>query len=218
VTRNELRLGAELSPADLEQLTARTLAHYDSSARSFWEGTRHHDVSQNYAALLDAIEAPPPFTLLDFGCGPGRDLLHFRSLGHEAIGLDGSAAFVEMARANTGCEVWHQSFMKLALPAARFHGVFANASLFHVPDQELPGVLRELHATLVDRGVLFCSNPRGQDTEGCSGDDRYGTYYCLETWRARLTAAGFGELGHYYRPEGRPRSEQPWLATVWRKS
>ena len=217
MTRDELRLGAELSPDDLEHLTARTLAHYDNSASSFWEGTRHHDVAQNYAALLDAIEAPPPFTLLDFGCGPGRDLLHFRSLGHEAIGLDGSAAFVEMARANTGCEVWHQSFLKLSLPAARFHGVFANASMFHVPDQELPGVLRALHATLIDRGVLFCSNPRGQDTEGFSGD-RYGTYYSLETWRARVTAAGFVELAHYYRPEGRPRHEQPWLATVWRTS
>jgi SAM-dependent methyltransferase len=95
-----------LTTADLEHLATRTIAHYDASARSFWEGTRHHDVSQNYAALLTAIEATPPFTLLDFGCGPGRDLAYFRSLGHEAIGLDGSAAFVEMARANSECEVW----------------------------------------------------------------------------------------------------------------
>ena len=217
MTRDDLRSRALLGAADLENLTASTLAHYDDSALSFWEGTRHHDVSQNYAALLDAIEAPPPFTLLDFGCGPGRDLLYFRSHDHEAIGLDGSAAFVEMARANTGCEVWHQNFLKLSLPAARFHGVFANASLFHVPDQELPRVLRELHATLVDRGVLFCSNPRGQDTEGFAGD-RYGTYYSLETWRTRVIAAGFVELAHYYRPEGKPRNEQPWLATVWRKT
>ncbi len=217
MTRDDLRRGAGLGPAELEHLTQRTLAHYDSSASSFWEGTRDHDVSQNYAALLDAIEAPPPFTLLDFGCGPGRDLLYFRSLGHEAIGLDGSAAFVEMARSSSGCEVWHQRFLELSLPAARFHGVFANASLFHVPGQELPGVLRALHATLIDGGVLFCSNPRGQDTEGFSGD-RYGAYHSLETWRARVSAAGFVELAHYYRPEGRPREQQPWLATVWRKS
>ena len=216
VSRHAEQPGVRLGAADLEHVTARTLAHYDGSAQSFWEGTRHHDVSQNYAALLDAIEAPPPFTLLDFGCGPGRDLLYFRSQGHEAIGLDGAAAFVEMARANTGCEVWHQNFLKLSLPAARFQGVFANASLFHVPDQELPRVLSELRATLAERGVLFCSNPRGQDSEGFSGD-RYGTFHCLETWRARMIAAGFSELAHYYRPEGKPRNEQPWLATVWRK-
>jgi len=91
-----------LTAAELEVLSARTLAHYDASAQSFQEGTRTHDVSQNYAALLGAIEGPPPFTLLDFGCGPGRDLAYFRSLGHEAVGLDGSARFVEMARAVTG--------------------------------------------------------------------------------------------------------------------
>ncbi len=160
--------------------------------------------------------ATPPFVLLDLGCGPGRDLAHFKSLGHEAVGLDGALRFVEMAREATGCEVLHQSFLALDLPAARFHGVFANASLFHVPTQELPRVLRELHAALADGGVLFASNPRGQDTEGFNGA-RYGAYHSLESWRALVTAAGFSEIEHYYRPAGRPRSEQPWLATVWRK-
>jgi SAM-dependent methyltransferase len=205
-----------LSPAELAAASERTLAHYDASARAFEEGTRTHDVSQNYAALLGAIEGPPPFALLDLGCGPGRDLGHFRSLGHEAVGLDGSLRFVEMARAATGCEVLHQDFLRLSLPAARFHGVFANASLFHVPTQELPRVLGAVRDALVTRGVLFCSNPRGHDTEGFSGG-RYGAFLSLETWRAHVTAAGFDELDHYYRPPGRPRDEQPWLATVWRR-
>lgn len=206
-----------LTAAELEALSARTIAHYDASAHAFEEGTRAHDVSQNHAAFLGAIEGPPPFVVLDFGCGPGRDLAYFQSLGHEAVGLDGSARFVEMARAATGCEVLHQSFLRLSLPAARFHGIFANASLFHVPTQELPRVLRELRRSLVPRGVLFCSNPRGPDTEGFSGD-RYGAFHTLETWRAHVTSAGFTELAHYYRPAGKPRHEQPWLATVWRAS
>jgi SAM-dependent methyltransferase len=205
-----------LTAVELEVLSARTLAHYDASAQSFQEGTRTHDVSQNYTALLGAIEGPPPFTLLDFGCGPGRDLAYFRSLGHEAVGLDGSARFVEMARAVTGCEVMHQTFLSLSLPTARFHGVFANASLFHVPTQELSRVLGALWSSLVFRGVLFCSNPRGRDTEGFSGG-RYGAFHTLKTWREHVTSAGFSEIAHYYRPAGKPRSEQPWLATVWRK-
>lgn len=200
----------------LKTLSERTLAHYDASARSFEAGTRAHDVSQNYAALLEAIEGPAPFVLLDFGCGPGRDLAHFRSLGHEPVGLDGCASFVEMARAATSCEVLHQDFLELDLPPARFHGVFANASLFHVPSQVLPRVLRALHDTLRERGVLFSSNPWGADSEGFVGE-RYGAFHSLESWRAHVAAAGFEELSHYYRPPGRPRSEQPWLATVWRK-
>jgi SAM-dependent methyltransferase len=210
-----------VAPA-LRDITTRTIAHYDGSAESFWEGTRDHDVSQNYDALLGAIEGTPPFAILDFGCGPGRDLAYFRSLGHEAVGLDGSARFAEMARAHSGCEVLHQDFLALALPRSRFDGIFANASLFHVPRAELSRVLAELHEALVPRGVLFSSNPRGSgdgdgvDSEGWSGA-RYGAYHTLETWRAVVSAAGFDEIAHYYRPAGKPRNEQPWLATVWRK-
>jgi SAM-dependent methyltransferase len=210
-------LNRPLTTQELEELTARTLAHYDDAADAFHEGTRTHDVSQNYAALLSAIEGPPPFTLLDFGCGPGRDLAYFRALGHEAVGLDGAAHFVEMARASTGCEVLHQNFLDLSLPASRFHGIFANASLFHVPTQELGRVLGQLGMSLRPRGVLFCSNPRGQDTEGFSGD-RYGAFHTLETWRGHVTSAGFSEIAHYYRPAGKPLNQQPWLATVWRRN
>ncbi len=121
-----------------------------------------------------------------------------------------------MARRHSRCEVLHQDFMALELPESRFDGVFANASLFHVPSQELPRVMRELHASLKPDGVLFCSNPRGNNEEGFSGD-RYSCFFDLETWRDYATAAGFIEVKHYYRPPGVPRNKQPWLATVWRK-
>jgi SAM-dependent methyltransferase len=121
-----------------------------------------------------------------------------------------------MARAYSGCEVWQQDFLKLDLPAYYFDGVFANAALFHVPGQELPRVLRELHATLKARGVLFSSNPHGNNEEGWQGR-RYAAYHDLETWRRYVTAAGWVELAHYYRPTGLPREQQPWLASVWRK-
>jgi len=206
---------AKLKPRDIETLSRRTLEHYERSAEDFWRGTRDHDVSQNIGALLRHIEGEPPFTILDLGCGPGRDLKAIADLGHVAVGLDGAARFVEMARAHSGCEVLQQDFLKLNLPAGRFDGVFANAALFHVPGQELPRVLRELRATLKPRGVLFSSNPRGNNEEGWN-QQRYGAYWDLETWRRYVEAAGFVELTHYYRPAGLPRERQPWLATVWR--
>ena len=193
-----------------------TLGHYDRHAQAFWEGTRDHDVSQNRDALLRHIRGKPPFTVLDFGCGPGRDLIAFRALGHQAIGLDGSAQFCAMARAHSGCEVWQQDFLHLELPPEHFDGVFANASLFHVPSTDLPAVLQALFATLKPGGVLFASNPRGNDEEGWQGE-RYGAFHTLDSWRAYVSAAGFEELEHYYRPAGQPRHLQPWLATVWRR-
>jgi SAM-dependent methyltransferase len=200
----------------LRQISALTLAHYQDSADSFRAGTADHDVSQNIAALLRHIEGDAPFDLLDVGCGPGRDLKTFSRLGHRAVGLDGTQRFVEMAREDAGCEVWHQDFLALDLPDARFDGIFANAVLFHIPAQELPRVLKELHATLKPRGVLFCSNPRGTNEEGWNRG-RYGAYHDLAAWQGFMTAAGFEELEHYYRPTGLPREQQPWLASVWRR-
>jgi len=201
----------------LDAISGRTLAHYDRHAESFWDGTRDHDVTQNIEALLRHLEGAPPFTILDFGCGPGRDLRAFAALGHVAVGLEGAGRFVEMARAWSACEVWHQDFLKLELPARRFDGVFANAALFHVPSRALPRVLLDLHATLKPRGVLFSSNPRGRNEEGWN-QGRYGAYHDLAAWRGHLAAAGFVELEHYYRPAGLPPEQQPWLATVWRRA
>ncbi|MEO8204122.1 MAG: class I SAM-dependent methyltransferase [Betaproteobacteria bacterium] len=206
----------KLAPQDLQKISSETLGHYEQRAADFWEGTRGHDVTQNIEALLRHIAAAPPFTILDFGCGPGRDLAAFAQHGHVAIGLDGAESFAAMARQHSGCEVWRQDFLKLDLPPDKFDGVFANASLFHVPAQELPRVLRELHATLKPGGTLFSSIPRGGNDEGWSRG-RYGAYHDLEAWRRFMTGAGFIELEHYYRPAGLPREQQPWLASVWRK-
>ncbi|MGH6608995.1 MAG: class I SAM-dependent methyltransferase [Burkholderiaceae bacterium] len=200
-----------------EDVSSRTLEHYEQRAADFREGTRDHDVSQNIDALLRHVEANPPFTILDLGCGPGRDLKTLTELGHAAIGLDGSPNFVAMARADSGCEVWQQDFLQLDLPKERFDGVFANASLFHVPTDQLARVLAELHATLKPRGVLFSSNQRGSNEEGWNRG-RYGVYHDLEAWRRWMTGARFIEIEHYYRPPGLPREQQPWLASVWRRA
>lgn len=199
---------------DLRHISRSTLGYYDSSASSFWEGTRNHDVTQNYAAFLDALEGPGPHRILDLGCGPGRDLKFFRESGHEAVGLEGAPEFVRMARAFSGCEVLEQDFLFLELPERSFQGIFANATLQHVPSGELPRVLADLARALRPGGTLFLSVPRGENEEGFRGP-RYSFFANRETWRAYLAGAGFRELGHFYRPAGRPREQQPWLAMTW---
>jgi hypothetical protein len=78
-------------------------------------------------------------------------------------------------------------------------------------------VLGDLRRTLKPRGVLFASNPHGRDEEGWSGG-RYGAYHAPATWTRFVTDAGFVLLDEYYRPEDLPRAQQPWLATVCRKT
>lgn len=196
--------------------TRETIAHYDRNAQRFWEGTRDHDVTQNRTALLEAIEGPEPYRIMDLGCGPGRDLRYFAELGHEAIGIDGSTALAELARSHSGCEVLVQDFLELNLPETWFNGIFANASLFHVERDAVPQMLSRLHGALTPRGVLFTSNPRGNDVQGMKGG-RFSCLHSEQTWRRLVTAAGFDEIDHFYRPAGLPRAQQPWFASVWRK-
>jgi len=194
-----------------------TRAYYDAHAERYWQGTRDHDVSQNLEALLDALGGEGPYRILDFGCGPGRDLRCLLERGHHPVGLDGSARFVAMARDYSGAPVWEQDFLDLDLPPGEFDGVFANASLFHVPSKALPRVLTALRGTLRPAGILFASNPRGDNREGWNRG-RFGAYHDLERWRQFMTDAGFAELRHYYRPPGLPRDQQAWLASLWRRS
>lgn len=200
---------------DHHAMTRSTLDHYESSAEGFRLGTADHDVSQNIEALLSELGGEGPYRILDLGCGPGRDLMAFQALGHEVVGLDGTDAFVRMARAQAQVEVLHQDFLALALPDESFDGIFANATLFHIPSSELTRVLHEVRLSLRPGGVLFASNPRGNNREGWNGE-RYCVYHDLEHWRTYALAAGFVEIRHYYRPHGLPRDQQPWLATLWR--
>ena len=196
----------------LEDIERVTLGHYEANAESFWLGTRDHDVSQNINAFLKALPKDRGLDILDFGCGPGRDLHTFKTRGHRPTGLDGSKTFCDMARHHSGCPVLHQHFLSLDLGESNFDGIFANASLFHVPSQELPRILVECHRALRPGGILFMSNPRG-DAEGWQGE-RYGHYMEFEASKTRLEKAGFSILDHYYRPEGKPRNQQPWLAII----
>ena len=202
---------------DLKSITAPTLAHYDENAVEYAERTSDHDVGQNIMTLLRYIDGDAPFTLLDFGCGPGRDLRTLAATGHTVVGLDGSSAFVTMAHDATGCTVLHQDFLALDLPDADFDGIFANASMQHIPSRELPRVLKQLHAALKPRGVLLASIPHGHDEEGWNGA-RYSAFHEPATWQRYLADAGFVEIEHYFRPAGLPCEDQRWLASAWRKA
>ena len=202
--------------SNFKEISHLTTARYNERAEAFWEGTKDHDVMQNITVLLQHLTSRPCI-ILDFGCGPGRDLRAFSELGHVAVGLDGAARFVEMARNHSGCAVWHQDFLDLDLPDEYFDGIFANASLFHVPSSEVLRVLKELRAALKPGGVLFSSNPRGNNEEGWN-QGRYAVYHDIEGWRRYMADAKFIEITHYYRPQGLPREQQPWLASLWRKA
>lgn len=198
----------------MEQHEQVTIADYQATAAWYREGTWDHDVSQNRDALVAAMPRNPG-KILDLGCGPGRDLVAFKSQGHTVIGLDATPAFVEMAQ-QSGCEVWQQSFLNLDLPSESFDGIFANASLIHVPRAEMFKVLGDLWRALVAGGALVMSISRG-DGEGYVArptGHRYVAGWEYETLARCVEQAGFEIIDYYYRPPGLPCEAQSWLVIV----
>ena len=200
-------------PTRPDEIAARTLEHYDRHAEDFREGTRDHDVSQNIAALLRHIEGESPFTILDLGCGPGRDLATFARLGHQrdrarwrcTLRRDG-------ARRDRLCRV------ASGLPRARICP--SGTSMASSPTPRCStcrrgscrACLKELRATLRPGGVLFSSNPRGANEEGWS-HGRYGVYHDLETWRRHMTAgASWSSSTTTGPPACRALSSRGWRA------
>ncbi|HLO47486.1 MAG TPA: class I SAM-dependent methyltransferase [Kamptonema sp.] len=202
----------------MEEREIVTIAEYQLTAESFRDGTWNHDVSQNRQALVAEMPRNPG-TILDVGCGPGRDLVWFKSQGHTAFGLDATPAFVEMAKELSGCEVWQQSFLSLDLPLATFDGIFANASLIHVPRDRMVKVLKDFHKSLVPAGAIVMSMCRG-NWEGFDvrpTGQRYTVAWEYETLAPCLEQAEFDIIDRYYRPPGLPCTQQSWVVIVARK-
>jgi cyclopropane fatty-acyl-phospholipid synthase-like methyltransferase len=119
------------------------------------------------AALQDAFVARirPGGRVLDYGCGSGRDLLRFLELGFDAHGVDGSTQLVDMCRTRTGSpeRLRHMRFENYNDPADSWDGIWAIASLLHMPRAELANHMVQLSSTLRPQGVLFASLKSGDD-------------------------------------------------------
>jgi SAM-dependent methyltransferase len=192
-----------------------TIAEYQTTADSFRSGTWDHDVSQNRSALINAMPKTPG-RILDLGCGPGRDIVAFQTEGHQVIGLDATPAFVEMAKQVSNSEVWQQNFLALDLPEQYFDGIFANASLIHVPHAEMLRVLTDLYRSLIPGGAIVMSIIRGEGegfVDRLTGQ-RYTSFWEYTAIAPLLEQAGFKIAHHYYRPPGLPQALQSWLAIV----
>ena len=110
--------------------------------------------------------------MLDHGCGAGRDTKALLAAGFNVTALDASADMVCEAEKRTGIGVRVQYFEDLD-DVAIFDGIWASASLLHVPRAGLPNVLARVHQALKTGGLLFASFKSG----GKEGRDSLGRYY-----------------------------------------
>ena len=197
-----------------EAFMNETLSYYNQNADAFIEGTRNADMTRQYRFFLKYL--PVGGTLLDLGCGSGRDSAYFASLGFRVTAVDGSEELCKRVRANYGIEAHCIRFEELSFEEA-FDAVWACASLLHVSKAEMPGVLAKVAAALKPGGILYASFKYGREERVAQG--RFFNDYTENDLDALLTAENQLSLQEYWITEDvRPdRTGERWLNLIAKK-
>jgi 2-polyprenyl-3-methyl-5-hydroxy-6-metoxy-1,4-benzoquinol methylase len=131
-----------------------SLNYYDEKGQDFFDRTVHLDIHELYDLFAEYL--PKGASILDAGCGSGRDSKAFMERGYKLSAFDGSATMAKLASEFTGLEVKHQRFAEMAYQA-EFEAIWANATLLHVPYKELADIFSKFIAALKHHGLWFMS-------------------------------------------------------------
>ncbi len=149
-----------------------SIDYYNKYAVKFFEGTVDLDMSQIMEVFLKELEEGD--TILDMGCGSGRDSLYLYELGYDVTALDASAEMCRLAEVHTGLEVLQMRYEDMEFDDV-FDGIWACASFVHIPKGELPAILKKTAAALKEHGVLYFSVRQG-NFEGFRGERYFSDY------------------------------------------
>ncbi|MFZ0565936.1 MAG: class I SAM-dependent methyltransferase [Chlamydiales bacterium] len=148
----------------------QTLNAYNASAKEFAENTAGLHPDEQARKFLNLL---PGKRILDLGCGPGRDAQVFVGQGFQVTGVDMSTQMVEMARSRVAAQFHVMDIENLNFPPRSFHGIWASASLLHIPKKNILQVFKILHSLLLEEGIFYLSLKKGTG-EGLQSDPRYG--------------------------------------------
>lgn len=192
----------------------KTLEYYQENAVPFAEGTLHVDFSATQNRFLSKLKRGS--LILDFGCGSGRDTKYFLEQGYRVEAMDGSEKLCRLAGEYTGIRAEHRLFQELS-EIERYDGIWACASILHLPTEELADVMRKMAAALKEKGMIYTSFKYGTFSGERNG--RYFTDMTEATFTAFLRKIGGLEIEEQWvtfdvRPE---RGEERWLNVILRK-
>ena len=136
--------------------------YYNQYASIYFENTVNLDVTHLIEPFTSYLEEGA--SVLDLGCGSGRDSLTFLNMGYDVTALDGSEEMCSLASIHTDLDVLHMQYEDLDFEEV-FDGIWACASLVHLEKEELPGVLKKISQALNPGGIFYMSVRKG-DFEG----------------------------------------------------
>lgn len=221
-TRHGRNLGATSATASVDgappsfaSCDAATLAFYAEHASTYAETTWSLPVDHRLRAFADL--APASGAIVDVGCGAGRDLAAFQAAGRLVIGVERSAALARIAAERSSSPVVVADLAAVPLPPRSVGGVWASASLLHLPRAELPRAVASLAASLVRGGALFVSLKRGEGAVRGS-DGRLFTLHTEGEVEEVITRCGLEILDRRVDADRIQRGGQGWISFVARSS
>ena len=189
-----------------------TLSYYDDNAESFEADTLSADMSEAQGCFIALLASKSH--ILDFGCGAGRDGLFFLENGFLVDAVDGSKAMCNVAERNIQQPVRRMKFDQLDA-VDKYDGVWACASLLHIPKKDFPGILRLVHRALKKDGIFYLSVKEGT-FEGIR-NGRYFSDYRSEEIKELLTGTGYRVLDLWMSKDVRPGRDDNWINIINKK-
>ena len=192
----------------------QTLTYYNTNAQTFIEGTINVNFTETQNKFITKL--PQSASILDFGCGSGRDTKYFLEKGYLVEAIDGSAELCKLASAYVGIEVRKMLFQDLQ-EVENYDAIWACSSILHLPYIELIEVLKKMEAALKQNGLIYTSFKYGT-FEGMR-NGRYFTDMTEESFKELLQKLGNLEIEEtWITSDVRPgRGEEKWLNLFLRK-
>ena len=192
----------------------KTLNYYNENAQSFASGTVSVEITEMQDRFLEKLD--PGAYILDFGCGAGRDTKYFLSQGYRVDAIDGSEQLCQIASDHTGIKVRQMLFQELEANE-KYDGIWACASILHLPKKELKEVLKKMLTALKNDGWIYTSFKYGEYEGNRNG--RYFTDFTIDTFTDFVQ--GIHNLRieeHWITGDVRPgRGEEKWLNLILQK-
>ena len=191
-------------------MAENSVNYYNENASAFLESTQNVDMSEHYGRFLAHVKENG--TILDLGCGSGRDSLSFLERGYDVLSVDGSDEMCRAAQRLTGRKCECMLFEELDFEE-RFDGIWACASLLHVPKDEMVPILTKVRNALKIGGALYLSYKYGETQRTCDG--RLFSDYTEESARKLIwQVGGFSIRESWVTEDVRPEKIQKWINLV----
>lgn len=193
----------------------KTLKYYDENAEKFVQGTATVNFSETQNRFLRKLNQGA--SILDFGCGSGRDTKYFLDKGYIVSAIDGSKELCELASEYTGIKVNWMLFQELS-EISQYDGIWACSSILHVPKNQLKDVIEQMVTALKDDGVIYtsfkCSRFEGER------DGRHFTDFTIDSFKEFMEGVSNIEIEEYWMTgDVRPgREKEKWLNLILRKT